>query len=178
MDLAICPARRTPTSDAGSRPAAEHVPISGAASTTWHWNDQDSVSLGFTRSERAPQAAELYSDGVHHATHSYERGTPGLRKETGHNLELGLKTERSWYRARLDLYHNWVSDYIYGHYTGELFDHALADFNPACAGDCAPVLEYRQRAATFKGYEAQVVFPLGDYAGGGVDLTLFSDYVR
>lgn len=160
------------------QPAAEHVPISGSTAATWHWSDKDSVTLGFSRSERAPQAAELYSDGVHHATHSYERGSAGLRKEAGHNLELGLKMERDGFRARLDLYHNWVNDYIYGHYTGELFDHALEDFNPACTGDCVPVLEYRQRAATFKGYEAQVVFPLGELAGGGVDLTLFSDYVR
>jgi len=41
-----------------------------------------------------------------------------------------------------------------------------------------PILESRQTDATFKGFEAQLTFPLIENHYGQVDLTLFGDYTR
>lgn len=157
------------------------VPISGSASTLWDITDQHQVSLAFTHSERAPQIQELFSDGFHHATRSYERGDAGLKKELSENLDLGYRFNSSWVTAELNLFHNWVSNYIYQQRSaGELFDEESGGFvAPGTDCDeCFPVLDSKQLDATFKGFEAQATFPLMQNNYGAVDLTLFGDYTR
>jgi iron complex outermembrane recepter protein len=158
-----------------------YVPISGSASALWDITDQHQVSLAFTHSERAPQIQELFSDGFHHATRSYERGDAGLKKELSENLDLGYRFNSSWVTAEFNLFHNWVSNYIYQQRSaGELFDEASGGFlAPGTDCDeCFPLLESKQLNATFKGFEAQATFPLMQNNFGSVDLTLFGDYTR
>ncbi|MBK8816115.1 MAG: TonB-dependent receptor [Methylococcaceae bacterium] len=158
-----------------------YVPISGSASALWDITDQHQVSLAFTHSERAPQIQELFSDGFHHATRSYERGNAGLKKELSENLDLGYRFNSSWVTAEFNLFHNWVSNYIYQQRSaGELFDEVSGSFvAPGTDCDeCFPVLDSKQLDATFKGFEAQTTFPLMQNNYGALDLTLFGDYTR
>jgi iron complex outermembrane receptor protein len=159
---------------------AEYLPISGSASALWKITDQQQLSLGFTHSQRAPQIQELFSDGFHDATHSYERGNPNLNKELSNNLDLAYRFNGSWMSADISLFHNWVSDYIYQQRAAnELFNEATGVFvAPNACNKCAPVLETRQNAATFKGFEAQAIFPLMENTYGALDLALFGDYTR
>lgn len=155
-----------------------YKPLSGSASALWDITDRHQVSLAFTHSQRAPQIQELFSNGVHEATHSYELGNAGLNKELSNNLDLGYRYNADWMAAELNLFHNWVSDYIYQQRTGSLFNEDAEAFEDVCSGTCIPVLESRQAAATFKGFEAKTVFPLMENRYGAVDLTLFGDYTR
>lgn len=155
-----------------------YKPLSGSASALWDITDQHQVSLAFTHSQRAPQIQELFSNGVHEATHSYELGNAGLNKELSNNLDLGYRYNADWMAAELNLFHNWVNDYIYQQRTGSLFNEDAEAFEDVCSGTCIPVLESRQAAATFKGFEAKTVFPLMENRYGAVDLTLFGDYTR
>jgi iron complex outermembrane recepter protein len=157
------------------------VPISGSASALWDITDKHQVSLAFTHSERAPQIQELFSDGFHHATRSYERGNAGLKKELSENLDLGYRFNSSWVTAEFNLFHNWVSNYIYQQRSaGLLFDEESGGFvTPGTDCDeCFPLLDSKQLDATFNGFEAQVTFPLMQNNYGAVDLQLFSDYTR
>jgi iron complex outermembrane receptor protein len=88
-------------------------------------------------------------------------------------------------QAEFNLFHNWVSDYIYLAYTGELYgepheEHADAgeDSEDHHHGEGLPILATRQADATFKGFEGKLVFPLMENHYGLLDLTLFSDYTR
>ncbi|MCK9635915.1 MAG: TonB-dependent receptor [Methylobacter tundripaludum] len=155
-----------------------YKPLSGSASALWDITDRHQVSLAFTHSQRAPQIQELFSNGVHEATHSYELGNAGLNKELSNNLDLGYRYNADWMAAELNLFHNWVNDYIYQQRTGSLFNEDAEAFEDVCSGTCIPVLESRQAAATFKGFEAKTVFPLMENRYGAVDLTLFGDYTR
>lgn len=155
-----------------------YKPISGSASALWDITDRHQVSLAFTHSQRAPQIQELFSNGVHEATHSYELGNAGLNKELSNNLDLGYRYNADWMAVELNLFHNWVNDYIYQQRTGSLFNQDAEAFEDVCSGTCIPVLESRQAAATFKGFEAKTVFPLMENRYGAVDLTLFGDYTR
>jgi iron complex outermembrane recepter protein len=142
-----------------------YAPVSASASSMWKMNDNNSLNLAITSSQRAPQVQELLTNGFHDATRSFERGNINLREETSYNLDLGYKFNSDWVRGQLDLFHNWAVDYIYQQRNGEFI-----------AG--APVLETRQANATFMGYESKLVFPLMANKYGLVDLTLFSDYTR
>ncbi|SJM91198.1 TonB-dependent receptor (fragment) [Crenothrix polyspora] len=127
----------------------------------WQVTDQHQLSLGYTHSQRAPQIQELFSDGFHHATRSYELGNADLSKEISNNLDLGYRFNSNWMSAEINLFHNWVSDYIYQQRSAT-----------------EPVLNTQQAAATFKGFEAQTIFPLMENTYGVLDLTLFGDYTR
>jgi iron complex outermembrane recepter protein len=141
-----------------------YLPISGSASALWKINDQHQLDLAFTHSQRAPQIQELYTNGFHDATHSYEKGNANLNKEISNNLDLNYKFNRSWMTAEISLFHNWVSDYIYQ--------------QRQATSTAFPVLNTQQAAATFKGFEAQTIFPLMENSYGALDLTLFGDYTR
>jgi iron complex outermembrane receptor protein len=158
-----------------------YVPISGSASALWDITDQHQVSLAFTHSERAPQIQELFSNGFHHATRSYERGNAGLKKELSNNLDLGYRFNSDWMTAEINLFHNWVDNYIFQQRSsGLLFNEADGNFvAPGIDCDeCFPLLDSQQADATFKGFEAQTIFPLMQNHYGALDLTLFGDYTR
>lgn len=160
--------------------AKRYIPLSGSASVLWDINQQHHVSLAFTHSQRAPQLQELYSNGVHEATRSYERGNTRLNKELSNNIDVAYRFNTQQITAELNLFHNWVSDYIYQQRTGQLFDENSERFGASCAGvgACVPVLANQQTAATFKGFEAKTVITLLEHNANVLDLTLFSDYTR
>ena len=158
-----------------------YAPISGSISALWDITKQHQLSLAVTQSQRAPQVQELFSDGVHEATTSYELGDPNLNKEISYNLDLGYRFNAEWMTADINLFHNWVNDYIYQNQDYRVFNEDLDDFELFCsgpAGACLPVYQSDQANAIFRGFEAKTVFPLMQNKYGAIDLTLFGDYTR
>jgi len=145
--------------------SVSYVPLSGSVSALWDITKQHQLSLAVTQSQRAPQVQELFSNGVHEATMSYEKGDVNLRKEISYNLDLGYKFNTDWMTSEFNLFHNWVNDYIYQ----QQASYVIEDL---------PVLQSAQANAVFKGFEAKTIFPLMQNSYGAVDLTLFGDYTR
>ncbi|MFZ2171648.1 MAG: TonB-dependent receptor, partial [Methylococcaceae bacterium] len=161
--------------------SVSYVPISGSVSALWDITKQHQLSLAVTQSQRAPQVQELFSNGVHEATMSYELGDPNLKKEISYNLDLGYRFNAEWMTAEINLFHNWVNDYIFQQQASEVFNEDLDDFEAICSGPpgaCLPVLQSAQANAIFRGFEARTVFPLMQNRYGALDLTLFGDYTR
>ncbi|MCX7067954.1 MAG: TonB-dependent receptor [Methylococcales bacterium] len=157
-----------------------YLPISGSASALWEVTKQHQLSLAYTHSQRAPLIQELYYDGVHEASRSYELGNADLGKEFSNNLDAGYRFKSDWMNAEVNLFHNWVSNYIYQQRADYLFNRDSGGFADSCTlGEpCIPVEISQQAGATFKGYEAQLKFPLMENHYGLVDLSVFSDYTR
>lgn len=159
----------------------EYFPLSGSGIGVWQINDQHQLSLGFTHSQRAPQIQELFSDGFHHATRSYERGNADLNKEISNNIDLGYRFNSSWMSTKL-IYSTtgWVITFISNVCLTNYLMPKMRHLFPliTCVIKCPPVLESQQADATFKGFEAQAIFPLMINHYGALDLTLFSDYTR
>lgn len=161
------------------RTGADHTPVSASGSVQWAIDDQHSLSFGVARSQRAPQVQELFSQGVHAATASYDLGDPHLREETSYNLDLTYRFTHRNLSAEVNLFHNWINDFIYQQRTGTWFNEDTESFERICTGEtCVPVFQTQQRNAIFKGYEAQVGLPLFETRYGALDLQLFSDFVR
>ncbi len=155
------------TTNAEGQPLRHDLPVSGALSTTWHLDDHHRLSLAFTSTQRAPQAQELFSFGVHTATQSFEVGNPNLKMEQSHQLELSYHFEHNRVKADINLFHYWVNDYIFFAATGTT--------DPESG---LPVFTAGQADAVFKGFEAQFTLPLLSIAGGDLDLTVFGDLTR
>ncbi len=156
-----------------------HTPVSFSASALWSVTDEDSIKLTFSRSERAPDIQELFSNGAHLATSSYDIGNANLTVETSYNIELGFHIDHDLFQADFNLYQNWVQDYISKNNNGQFFNTDTETFVNSCIGDgCLPVFNAQQQDAEFQGFEAQVKIPLLATDYGHFDSELFADYVR
>jgi len=167
-----------------------YTPISASASALWTLDKINSFNMGLTRSQRAPQVQELFSNGYHDATRSYELGDPNLHMETSYNLDLAYKFKARGVRGELDLFTNWANDYIYQQRTGNYVPPGFVPTvnsqtlsNAQCqaaspTAACTAVTGSMQADAIFRGYESKLIFPVMENRHGIIDLTLFSDYTR
>lgn len=158
---------------------SSHTPISFSTSALWNITDSDTLSLSFSRSQRAPDVQELFANGFHAATSTFDIGNPNLIEETSHNLELGIHIHRDWVKANFNFYQNWVQDYIAQINTGSFFDEHEAGIVTSCDEDaCIPVFKAQQRDAEFKGFEADVTFMFPETRYGRLETQFFGDFVR
>ncbi|MGR9100887.1 MAG: TonB-dependent receptor domain-containing protein, partial [Gammaproteobacteria bacterium] len=157
-----------------------HTPVNASVSVLWQAREDSTISLSFTHAQRAPELQELFADGVHFATMSYERGDHGLAVETTYSFELGLRTGNEWFDAELNLFQNWSPDYISQINTGEYYNLDTDSFQSDCLveEECLPVFETEQKGARFFGFESRFVLPLTRNESFELDMTLFGDYVR
>ena len=149
-----------------ANPDQSFTPISLSVSDLWNVNDHSSFNLALSRSQRAPQVQELYFEGGHEATRTFQQGNPNLKKETSYSIDMGYKYNAKKVTAEINLFHNWANDYMYTERTG------------GTSADGDPIVDYRQATATFMGYEAQFIFHVWKNTSQDVDLTAFSDYTR
>jgi iron complex outermembrane receptor protein len=138
--------------------------VSASAGASWTrggWG----VGLSLARSEKLPNAEELFSNGPHIATRAFEVGDPDLGKEKSLGLDLSLRRIEGPVHGQLNLFVNDFSDYIYEDFTGEEED-GLA------------VVQYRQADARFWGAELEAHVELIHAEPRHLDLELSGDFVR
>jgi iron complex outermembrane recepter protein len=136
-----------------------------SAGVVWKFADEHAFAVNVTRTQRHPQAAELYADGPHIAAQRFEVGDPNLDLETAITTDVSLRRSGEGVQWTLSAFYNDYSDYIFASPTGEIADDL-------------PVFAYLQDGAKLHGFEAEVIFPLMEQGDGHLDLRLASDYVR
>ena len=134
--------------------------FSYSGAVNWQFAPSYKLSLVGSHQERLPLAQELYANGKHFATNTYERGNENLSAEKSNNIELGLHYEQDKLDYHVHVYHNWFDNYIYANTTAAYKDFRLVD--------------YTQDKAKFYGAEAQASYALSDV----YKLSVFGDYVR
>ena len=77
------------------------------------------VASGF----RAPNLAELTSNGVHEGTNRYEIGSGALKTEQNVQTDLNLEYKNSHFEFFVNGFYNHVNNYIYTSPTGEIIDN-------------------------------------------------------
>lgn len=133
----------------------------GAISAGWNWLLDDKkygISLG--RSQRAPQADELFWNGDHHATFSYQLDNPDLEEETAHTLDLTLQMTIADMQMDMAAY--------YYDYSGFIYNDLKAVFDPIHGN---AVYRHEQKDAYLTGFElaASRALTQGWYANFSVD---------
>lgn len=141
-------------------------PRSLAAGALWNAAPQWQITSNLAYSERAPKDYELFADGPHLATHSYEVGLRDATLESSTNWDLGAKWKRGANSFTISAFVNQFAHYLSLEATGRLRgDQELPEY------------VYTQVPARFTGLEAGGKLRLLD-AGHTVDLELRSDWVR
>jgi iron complex outermembrane receptor protein len=125
------------------------------------------ATSGLSYTERAPTFYELYADGEHHATGTYEKGNSNNKKEKGATLELGMKFKTPTTRANFSAYVTEFSNFIGLIYKGEEGDK--------------PKYEFTGIKARLYGLEADGRFPLASGLfgkAGQLNVDWKADYAR
>lgn len=130
---------------------------------TWSF----SANLSYT--ERAPTFYELFANGPHGATGTFEVGNPDADPEKALSGDLALSFDTGKHSGRIGLFYTHFKNYIGMTATGdseEGEDGAL------------PVYQYDDSKARFYGVEAQSKWQLLDNASGLYSLELGGDYTN
>ena len=147
------------------QPGRDFNPFSLSAGAIWRFDDVFHLSFNLDRAERAPAEEELFANGPHVATSSFEIGDANLSEETANQAELGLHYHSGVIEAKVAAYYNRFNDYIFLVDTGEVEDDL-------------PVRQWTQADARFRGFEGELLWHISDTASGAYDLRLFGDTVR
>lgn len=128
--------------------------------------DRDwSVGVNLTRTERAPTPEELFSNGPHLATQSFEVGNTALNKEESVGLDLTLRRKEGPIKGELSFFTNRFADFIYQQATGD-------------EADGLPVFVYAQEDADFYGGELHLDADLWHVEPHHINLEINADFVR
>ncbi|TBR38898.1 MULTISPECIES: TonB-dependent receptor domain-containing protein [Dyella] len=147
------------------QPRRSFSPSSFSAGASWRFADAWHLSLNLDRAQRAPAEEELFANGPHHASDTFEIGNPNLSKETANQAELALHFHGELVEGKVAVYTNRYDNFIY------LADTGLEE-------DGMPVRTWSQHDATFRGAEAEATFHLARNDSGAWDLRAYGDTVR
>ena len=86
---------------------------SGSLGATYNFSEQLAVKANIARGFRAPNIAEISANGVHPGTNIYQLGNPDFKPEFSLQEDLGLVYSSRYVVASLDLFNNFISNYIY-----------------------------------------------------------------
>lgn len=81
-----------------------------------------SLRLHLASGFRAPNLAELTSNGVHEGTNRYEIGEPHLKTEQNVQSDINLEYKSSHFEFFASAFYNHINNYIYAAATGENMD--------------------------------------------------------
>jgi iron complex outermembrane receptor protein len=123
------------------------------------------IALSVAHSERAPAAEELFADGPHAATGTFEIGDPDLAKERSTGVEAIVRGRGEGWRLELAGFFNRFSNFIYLSPTGEEEDEL-------------PVFAYRQDGARYWGLEAEAAVTVARAGDTRFELVGLADFVR
>ena len=126
------------------------------------------ASLGYT--ERAPTFYELYANGAHVATGTYEVGDPNLNKEKAISSDLALRFDNGTHKGSVGVFYSHFRNYI-GLIASGIQREGEDD-------ETIPEYLYSGVRARFYGVEAQDHWKLLENRHGSFALELSGDYTR
>ncbi|HEY7840385.1 MAG TPA: TonB-dependent receptor [Gammaproteobacteria bacterium] len=159
--------------------------LSGAAG--WEHADGFQLGLAVTWAQRAPSIEELFADGPHLATNTFEIGSPSLDTETSTNVDLYWHKLDGRVTFSINLFYNSVADFVYQRETDLNGDGAADRVEEDFSGDPSEIVDeedalllvnHVQDDAEFYGLEFESGANLFNDHRGDLHLRIWTDYVR
>ena len=123
--------------------------VSSAASGIYHWDDHLETGATLMKTFRTPGIEELFSDGPHLASYSYEIGNAELGSEDGFGTEAFLRYSAERVKLNLTVFRNQIFSYLIPTNTGE------KEWGSGAAG-WLWIYQYRGQDAVLDGAEFSV----------------------
>lgn len=123
------------------------------------------LALNGSHTERAPAAEELFANGPHAGTSTFEVGDPDLQTERVWALEAIVRAGFDGLRFEASAYRNWYSNFVYEDRTGAIEDGL-------------PEYRIRQGDARFTGFEAEAEATVASPGPWTISANALVDYVH
>ncbi|CAB0149523.1 putative TonB-dependent receptor [Pseudidiomarina piscicola] len=178
-------------------------PFSASFGASYQWHPEIRFNANVSHAQRAPTANELFANGAHLATQTYELGLgyelhqegehsyavepsqQHIALETSTGLDLGAHFESNGHHLNINFYANHIDNYIFESFTGvnsaDLESHDEHDEHDEHEqhdehdhDEGLTVVEYTQRDVVLFGYEINGLWQLDEQWR----LQAFSDYTR
>jgi iron complex outermembrane receptor protein len=140
---------------------------SGTAGAIYHLSKYARVSLNSGLAWRPPHVNELYAEGVHHGSATYERGNPDFRPEKAWNTNLNFQYQSPKSTATVTLYRNAVRDFIYLNPQQSFVRTIRGTF---------PLYTYRQNNAVLYGLDGNFSVPVFNFLSLETRISLLRGY--
>lgn len=106
--------------------------FSGAAGFRFSISKSATFVANYTHSYRAPALEELYNNGPHVGTLTFEIGNPNLRRELGNGIDLALRYATRRVRGEASFFYYRIGDFVFLAPTGEVRNGLpVADYSQA-----------------------------------------------
>ncbi len=160
--------------------------IGGGASYDYGDNYELGLSVGYN--QRGPAIEELFSNGPHAASNSFEVGNTALGDESSTNIDLHWHKKEGNFQFKVNLFYNLIDDFIYLQ-EQDLNNDGFADrVEEDFSGDVSESLDpdedeeplllfHTQNDAEFRGFELEGTVNLFNSEKGNLDLRAWTDYV-
>ncbi len=167
---------------------ASHGLFSVGGGASYDYGDGYELGLSVGYSQRGPAIEELFSNGPHAATNSFEVGNTALGDESSTNIDLHWHKNEGNFKFKVNLFFNLIDDFIYLQ-EQDLNNDGFADrVEEDFSGDVSEILDpdedeeplllfHNQNDAEFKGFELEGTLNLFNTDNGTLDLRAWTDYV-
>jgi iron complex outermembrane recepter protein len=121
--------------------------VTGNMGVLYHVTQPVAVVLNLGRGFRSPSAFDLFANGLHEATSTFEHGNPSLKTETSLNADLALRIQSNSVAGELGGFVNQIQNFIYTVPSNQIDPESGFEIFNVTQGD-----------AVLSGFEGQVEF--------------------
>jgi iron complex outermembrane receptor protein len=147
-----------------TNPQFDYHNLSFSIGTRLKLSGHSDLLVNFSRAMRAPNPAELFSEGLHHSAARFELGDLRIQQEISHRISSSLTYEKDRLSFDIDVFVNMIDDFIYIEPTGQ----ETTNRGPF------PVWEYQSDDALLYGFDLGVSYVISEHW----QLSNQSSYVR
>lgn len=140
---------------------------SASAGIVYHLPQDYNLVASTTYTQRAPNAQELFSNGNHVATETFEVGNAGLDVQKSVGFDVGLRKTTGRTTGEVNMFYTYFDDFI-----------ALSPTGLTDGGSGNAIFNYENLAAEFYGLEAQARTNIFNDANKALDLEVRGDYLQ
>lgn len=133
--------------------------FSGAAGVRVGLWENGAFVANYSNSYRAPALEELYNNGLHIGSMTYEIGNQNLRRERANGVDFGLRHQTSKIRFETNFYYYGIKDFVYLAFVDEDGDGVID------REDGLPVADYFQGNSQYLGAEMNFDVKFNKYIG-------------
>jgi iron complex outermembrane receptor protein len=149
--------------DLGNPAASLHwSSVTGNLGLLYHVTEPVALVVNLGRGFRSPSAFDLFANGLHEATSTFERGNPNLRTETSLNTDVALRIHAASAVLEVGGFVNVIHNFIY-----------TVPSNQVDSASGFQIYDVTQGDAVLSGFEAQV----GYHPTSFIHLEGTADYV-
>ena len=96
-----------------ANPVFTYHNVSASLGLTYDFNENHSVLANYGLANRAPNASELFSDGLHHSAARIELGDLRMQPETSNRVSATYTYNKQRFNFSLEGFFNHITDFIY-----------------------------------------------------------------